>query len=109
MTPLLSRCVRPAPKCINLLDTVMIIPGKAFGVAGSSVVCSSLKLQTLSPGYSYDNPGESVWSFRLEQTTDDPAHGPRLFHTHETRWYAPCDGHPIGTERSVKVLERGDR
>ena len=60
-----------------------------------------------SPGYSYDNPGESVWSFRLEQTTDDPAHGPRLFHTHETRWYAPCDGHPIGTERSVKVLERG--
>ena len=29
-----------------------------------------------TPGYSYDNPGESAWSFRLEQTTDGPARGP---------------------------------
>lgn len=60
-----------------------------------------------TPGYSYDNPGESAWSFRLEQTTDGPARGPRLLHTHETTWNVPCGGHPIGTERNVKVLERG--
>ena len=60
-----------------------------------------------TPGYSYDNPGESVWSFSLEKTSESgSSRGPRLFYTDETRWTAPCGGHPVGTERTAKVLER---
>ncbi len=54
-----------------------------------------------TPGYSYDNPGESVWSFSLEKTSGGGS-SRRLFHTVVTRWTAPCGGHPIGTERTTK-------
>src|SRR5271157_781502 len=43
----------------------------------------------------------------LGQRTDGPALCPILTYTQETIWNVPCDGHPIGTERTVRVLERG--
>jgi peroxiredoxin len=91
-----------------------VFDGRIFGVAKISDIKATFTLRQdcakrfQTPGYSYDNPGQNVWSFSLEATTErSSSRGPRLFHTRDTKWTSPCGGHPIGTERNAEmVLER---
>ena len=59
------------------------------------------------PGYKYDNPGVDTVTLSLRQSEDPGQAGPELVYVQETHWNVPCaSNHPIGTERTVKILHR---
>ncbi len=59
------------------------------------------------PGYDYDNPGVSTFTLSLRQPTEPVESGTLLVYVQQTRWNAPCaNNHPIGTERTQKILKR---
>jgi len=61
--------------------------------------------QFRKPGYNYDNPGENLIRLSLSPPTDGSTETVLLY-TQFTKWNLPCDGHPIGTERISKTLQR---
>jgi hypothetical protein len=63
------------------------------------------KAQFRKPGYNYDSPGENLFRLSLSTPTDGSTE-PVLRYTQFTKWNVPCDGHPIGTERIAKTLQR---
>jgi len=87
--------------------------GKVFGVASIQsnnsatwTVPQSCAAEFRKPGYSYDNPGESLFSLSLGEPIDGGSPEPILTYTQDTKWNVPCDGHPIGTKHTSKALQR---
>jgi hypothetical protein len=59
------------------------------------------------PGYKYDHPGVNTFTLSLRQPTKPGEPGPLLVYVQETHWSVPCaNNHPIGTERTQKILRR---
>jgi peroxiredoxin len=95
---------------------VSLSVSQVFGENGSSIATIKDNKATIRqrtecgksyqhPGYNYDNPGETVWSFSPEETTGS-GYSPRLFFTVETNRTVPCGDRTAGTERMSRVLER---
>lgn len=59
------------------------------------------------PGYNYDHPGSSQFTVALEHPIDGGAPlRPQMLYSQTTTWNVPCDGVPVGTSQTTRVLER---